>query len=153
MERIDKNDLYALVPQQPEQKAMTMQSPASLEKDTVILRWVRFAARHYKETVTDEDLSMWLKILSSYPRQAVECSFYDYMKREDWMPRFSQITERCDAWREDNAGPPPDSHLKQEMEKWREEEKSNQQDPEYLQAYSGLKDHLRKLWPGTKGGE
>jgi hypothetical protein len=96
---------------------------------------------------------MWLKILSSYPQQAIECSFYDYMKHEEWMPRFSQITERCDAWREDNSGPPPDSQLKQEMAKWREQEKVNAGDPEYLQAYTGLKEHLKKLWPGRGNGE
>jgi hypothetical protein len=163
MERINQTDLHGLVPQKPENKAIQTQSKTSLEKDTVILRWVRLAARQNKETLTEEDYSLWLAALSSFPRPAIEWAFGDYLAFEldefgrAWMPKPPQIAARCEEWCERNAGPPTDSGLKQEMAKWREEEKQNQQDPDYLKAYAALKDKFRSIWPGTgqckHGGE
>jgi hypothetical protein len=66
------------------------------------------------------------------------------------MPKPAQISKRCRDWCEDNAGPPQDSDLSKRMSEWREQEKVNAGDPEYLQAYAGLKEHLKKLWPGGK---
>jgi hypothetical protein len=100
----------------------------------------------------------WLDSLSSFPLSAINEAFNDYLAHEvdewgkAWMPKVPQIVSRCSAWVQRNAGPPPDD-LGKKMSEWREEEKRNALDPEYLQEYAGLKEHLKKLWPGSKGGE
>jgi hypothetical protein len=157
MERINATNLYGLVPLQPEKNAMTKQSPTSLEKDMVILRWLRLAMRQYKEELNEEDIAFWIKSLSCFPQSAIEYAFNDYINFEldefgrAWFPRVAQIKQKCAEFTERNAGPPTESGLSQEMAKWRAEEAANKNDPEWQRQYQLLKDKLKQI-SCTHGG-
>jgi hypothetical protein len=151
MERINETNLYGLVPLKPESKAIEKQPPMSSEKSTVILRWVALAARQNKETLLEEDYSLWLAALSSFPLSAIEWAFGDYLAFEldefgrAWMPKPPQIAARCVEYQDRNSGPPPASYLSQQMARWREEEKHHATDPEWQQQYKALKDRLKRV--------
>src|SRR5205085_744818 len=104
MERIDKTNLFALVPQQPETSVTLRPSLMSQEKSDLILRWLQLASRQYKEELTEEDIAYWLRTLSSFPLKAIETSFDDYIAHETdeygraWMPKPAQISKRCRDW-------------------------------------------------------